>query len=423
MKTKKWLAIILALVSMMALTTYTGVTKSFFIDDEQSTDDALGIVNDWSIFAIDDGFENTNWDQYWNENGITDWSQITAPVYSGTYSSEHASGDTYLTSDDLDASGTTVITVSFWFYIKDLNKGPLNVQLYNGTVYNNWYDLTAYPGVIKNVWTQFSQNITDSQYFISNFRIRFDGSTQTTGSYIDEVSIGIADTIPAIPGGLAATPGDTEVTLDWTDNIEGDLDGYNIYRSTTSGFGYVKINVSPQTTSDYTDSALTNDIAYYYVITAIDLGSNESDYSMEVNATPTDMIPQVPANLAATPGDKQVTLNWDDNSEGDLDGYNIYRSTTSGSGYVKVNVSLQATSDYLDTGLTGGTTYYYVVTAVDLAAHESADSAEASATPTDTIPAIPGGLAATPGDTEVTLDWTDNIEGDLDGYNIYRSTT
>ena len=83
------------------------------------------------------------------------------------------------------------INISFWFYIKDLSKGPLNVQIYNGTAYNTWYDLTSYPGAVKNTWIQFSQTITDMQYFISDFQIRFDGSAETTNSYIDDVLITI----------------------------------------------------------------------------------------------------------------------------------------------------------------------------------------------------------------------------------------
>ena len=52
-------------------------------------------------------------------------------------------------------------------------------------------------------------------------------------------------------------------------------------------------------------------------------------------------------------------------------GYNIYRSTTSGSGYVKLNSSLLTASDYIDPNVSGGTTYYYVVTAVDTGNLES----------------------------------------------------
>ncbi len=91
--------------------------------------------------------------------------------------------------------------------------------------------------------------------------------------------------------------------------------------------------------------------------------------------------PAAPSNLTATPGDTVVNLNWVDNSEPDLDGYNVYRSLASGGPYSPLTAWPIWSSDYVDTGLTNGTTYYYVVTSVDLDGNESADSVEAMATP------------------------------------------
>jgi len=91
--------------------------------------------------------------------------------------------------------------------------------------------------------------------------------------------------------------------------------------------------------------------------------------------------PGAPTGLVATPSTELVDLSWNANSESDLDGYNVYRSTTSGGPYTKVNGGLLSTASYTDTGLTSGTTYHYVVTAVDTSANESSDSSEASATP------------------------------------------
>jgi hypothetical protein len=64
-----------------------------------------------------------------------------------------------------------------------------------------------------------------------------------------------------------------------------------------------------------------------------------------------------------------------------MNGYNVYRSTIHGSSYVKLNSSLLTSSDYNDNGLTNGIPYYYVVTAVDDANHQSGNSSEATATP------------------------------------------
>jgi len=307
------------------------------------------------------------------------------------------------------------------------------LQIYNGSTWATWYDLLDYPTYVNNVWCQFSEMLSDPQYFISGFRIRFDASAlggATEEANIDDVLI-ITDSIPpAAPTGLVATPGDTEVSLDWSDNSESDLDGYNVYRSTDSGGSptpYSKVNASLVASSDYTDTGLTNDVTYYYVVTAVDLGNNESGDSSEVSAIPTDAAPAAPTGLVATAGNEEISLDWNDNSDGDIDGYNIYRSTDSGGSptpYTKINISLASTSDYTDTGLYGGGTYYYVVTAVDLAdptAYESIYSLEDSATANDVAPAAPTGLVATPGDRQASLDWNDNSEDDIDGFNVHRS--
>jgi hypothetical protein len=91
---------------------------------------------------------------------------------------------------------------------------------------------------------------------------------------------------PAAPTGLVATAGNNTVSLDWNNNGESDLAGYNVYRSTTQGTGYARQNSSLLTSSDYNDPNVANGTTYYYVVTAVDTGGLESGYSSEVSATP-----------------------------------------------------------------------------------------------------------------------------------------
>jgi len=86
--------------------------------------------------------------------------------------------------------------------------------------------------------------------------------------------------------------------------------------------------------------------------------------------------PPAPGGLAATGGDAQVVLTW--NSSGGATSYNVKRATTSGGPYA--TVASVGTTGYTDTGVVNDTTYYYVVSAVN-AGGESANSAQASATP------------------------------------------
>lgn len=90
----------------------------------------------------------------------------------------------------------------------------------------------------------------------------------------------------------------------------------------------------------------------------------------------TGLPPASPTALAATPGNQQASLTW--TASPGANSYHIKRSTTSGGPYTQVNVP--TTTNYTDTGLTNGTTYYYVVSALN-ANGESANSSQASATP------------------------------------------
>jgi len=99
-----------------------------------------------------------------------------------------------------------------------------------------------------------------------------------------------ADIAPAAPTGLTATAGDAIVNLSWTANTESDLVGYNIYRSTTPGSGYTKVNTQLVAAVSYQDANLTNNTNYYYVITAVDAVGNESVKSAEIAVKPVALI-------------------------------------------------------------------------------------------------------------------------------------
>ena len=93
--------------------------------------------------------------------------------------------------------------------------------------------------------------------------------------------------------------------------------------------------------------------------------------------------PSAPASLVATPGDGQVHLAWAPNAELDLAGYNVYRSTSLPvdiTGTPLNGTTPQTTTSFLDGGLTNGTTYFYVVQAVDDSGNQ-ATSAPISGTP------------------------------------------
>jgi hypothetical protein len=99
----------------------------------------------------------------------------------------------------------------------------------------------------------------------------------------------------------------------------------------------------------------------------------------------------------ASPGNAQVTLNW--NASSGATSYNVKRSTTNGGPYTTIATGVTATS-FTNTGLTNGTTFFFVVSAVN-SIGESGNSNQASATPVQPsagdIFVAPNGTDSNPG--------------------------
>lgn len=184
---------------------------------------------------------------------------------------------------------------------------------------------------------------------------------------------------PGTPAGLAATAGNQQVALSWT--AVSSATSYHVKRSTTTGGPYTQVG-APNSPS-FTDTGLTNSTKYFYVVSAVN-ASGESANSSEVSATPAASVssppsqpPATPTGLTAIAGSQQVQLSWAVSNT--ATSYNVKSSTTSGGPYTKI--ASPTSASFTNTGLTNGTAYFYVVSAVN-SAGESSNSSEVSATPT-----------------------------------------
>lgn len=83
------------------------------------------------------------------------------------------------------------------------------------------------------------------------------------------------------------------------------------------------------------------------------------------------------ASSPSTAVKPSVALKWAPSASAVI-GYFVYRATVSGGPYAKLNPSIDGTASYTDSSVSGGTTYYYVVTSVDSSNVESAFSNQAS---------------------------------------------
>jgi fibronectin type 3 domain-containing protein len=223
--------------------------------------------------------------------------------------------------------------------------------------------------------------------------------------------------IPAVPSGLAANAvSDTRINLTWTDSSTNE-DGFKIERCMGAGCtGFAQVAQVNAGAVSYGNTGLIAATTYRYRVRSFNV-SGDSAYSGVAEAT-TSSTPSLPApaGLGATAGDGRVTLTW--NAVSGATSYNVKSHTASGGPYLTRATGLQ-TPSYVDTGLTNGQTYFYVVSAQNAVA-ESANSSEVSARPLATTPAAPSNLVATAvSASRINLTWTDNASNESN-YRIER---
>jgi len=189
------------------------------------------------------------------------------------------------------------------------------------------------------------------------------------GSPSGEVSATIR---PLIPQNVSASPGEGEVTISW-DNVAG-ASSYNIYWSESAGVTLTNGTLISNAVSPYTHMGLILGSNYYYIITALN-DTGESDPSLEINAT---LHPAAPQNLNTSVSGDQVTISWDSVSGATT--YNIYWSLSAGVTAANGALISNAVSPYTHMGLTLGSNYYYIITALNDTG-ESDPSLEINAVP------------------------------------------
>src|SRR3954449_3668320 len=203
----------------------------------------------------------------------------------------------------------------------------------------------------------------------------------------------------------------------FTVNLTGSDDGGIYNWSATPGTGVASVNVSA--------GQGTNTVTYTVTLTAGFSGTATFTATLSDNVnTPANQAvnitvnpptpPPAPTGLNATAGNAHVLLNW--NAVGGATSYNVKRSTSTGT---ETTIASPGTNSYDDTSAANGTTYFYVVSAIN-AGGEGANSSEVSATP-QAAPLAPTGLTATPGDSHIALAWNASVGATT--YTVARGTT
>lgn len=106
-------------------------------------------------------------------------------------------------------------------------------------------------------------------------------------------------------------------------------------------------------------------------------GSLSGSVTVVSNATNSPLVIAL-SGTGATPASHSVSLSWVPSSS-TYSGFNVYRGTTSGGPYTRVDSSMVPSATYTDATVTSGQTYYYVATQVDTTGAESGYSSEVAA--------------------------------------------
>ena len=238
-------------------------------------------------------------------------------------------------------------------------------------------------------------------------------ANDSVGSSTDSnTATAITPALLAAPANLTATGGNAQISLSW-DAVTGATE-YQIYRAATADGELTRIDSNTMITArSYTDTDVTPGTTYRYTVRAVDVIGESAD-STEASAT---TLPVAPANLTAGTGALSVLLAWD--AVPGAAEYRIYRAATANGDLTRIASNMMITDTaYTDPGLTNGTTYRYIVRAVNSMMGESADSNEVSAAPDDHGNVLAG---ATPATSGTGVRGNIEVTGDVDYFSIVVS--
>ena len=285
-------------------------------------------------------------------------------------------------------------------------------KMITGT-YGDWTDI---PNSDKDTIAHTVADLTNGTRYRFGLRAVNSGSVSASGNGPASTVAATPLARPAAPANLLAAAGNGQVTLSWTNPGNNTIWRYQY--STDGGNDFTDISGSSWTTTTYTVTDLSNGTQYTLAVRAVNASGDGAEST--ANAMP---LWAAPANLSATPGDRQVTLIWDDPDDSTITKYQV--STDGGVTFIDIGGSNSATTANTVTHLSGapatrlsnGTTYTLALRAANASAHGAASSAT-----TRPLWPAPTNLAADPGDGEAILQW-DTGDALITDYRVHWQAT
>ena len=278
-------------------------------------------------------------------------------------------------------------------------------------------------------------NSTDDSVTLSHTAVSTDSDYNAADFSAANVTVSITDVpAPAKPTDFKATPGNTEVTLGWSDPSNDTITKYQVRHKAGSSFDdtatddalWTDITGSNADTTAYKLTGLTNGTQYVFQIRAMNAGGSgiASDAVTSAPQTP----PPAPTDFAAKAGDAKVTLTWSDPSDSTITKYQVrhkqgesFDNTTADDDlWADIPQSDSETIEHIVMNLDNDTKYVFQIRAVRSGV-AGAETAAATATPI-AVPKKPSGLSTIVNYKQVKLSWNDPQDSSITKYQYKRST-
>lgn len=220
--------------------------------------------------------------------------------------------------------------------------------------------------------------------------------------------------LPQAPNSISATKGDylNRIRIDWTNAPNAER--YELWRGTNSDTASITSRIAAVKLTYYFDSNVEPGKRYYYRVKGRNVfGISDFSAVYDYGGTP----PSASAGTSATKGDPldKINVNWQPVAY--ASGYRLFRSQTQDTNTAAL-ISIQTTTNYVDTNIVRGVTYYYWTRTTNEFGMSAFSPDDYGGTPPTEISISAGDGTSM---DHIELNWT-NLPGQI-SYQLWRSTS
>lgn len=291
---------------------------------------------------------------------------------------------------------------------------------YNGSSAAVWWLRSPSSNGYVSVWGVYTDGSDRSLWFYDNYGARPAFVLPSSLVVSDDGTVS-TNTAPSTPWNISVPSsimGGTNISISWakSSDDESNLAGYKVERSTDGGWSWSRIYQGTATST--TDSIAFGTTSVMYRVKAYDTDGLESGWRTSSRVTVVNNnAPSAPPSIAVpkdVKGGSTLVISWTaaSDSDGNLSGYILERSTDGGSAYTQVYKGNALT--YTDTIANGWSTVMYRVKAYDTGGMESGYTTSAIRTVRYNVAPAINASSTNLGEKNVPFDFTYTVT-DADG--------